>query len=189
MLTGVFSCHISFPCCHKTEPDNTHWKSVIGTAWSSVFYVIAQSLGKSPNFCGWDAFTTFTLGISTAISSHCPENIQLQRAELQHSHRKPQKSGHLHLRPQEFFHSCHVFRVMESQSLKGFCTISTKMTCIFLMNWCKPLTRVFTCSIHQNQTKRIESDVAALMQVQGNQQDESSYKTDQSLKSMLLQEI
>lgn len=53
----------------------------------------------------------------------------------------------------------------------------------------KLLTRAFTCSIHQNQTKRVKSDVAAPMQVQRNQQDESSYKTDQSLKSMLLQEI
>lgn len=73
-------------------------KPVIGGVL--VFYVVAQSLGKSPDFCSWGAFTTFTLGISTAISSHCPENTQLQRAQPQHSHRKPQENGHLHLRPQ-----------------------------------------------------------------------------------------
>lgn len=63
------------------------------------------------------------------------------------------------------------------------------MTCISNGLRSKVLTRVFTCSVHQNQTKRIKSDVAAPMQVQENQQSESSYKTDQSLKSMLLQDI
>lgn len=51
------------------------------------------------------------------------------------------------------------------------------------------LVRVLTRLIHQNQTKKIKSDIAVPMQVQGNQRDECLYEINQTLKSVQLQGI
>lgn len=156
-----------------------------------VFYVIAQSLGESPDFCSWDAFTTFPLGISIAISSPWPGNTQHNPSIPTGNHRK---NGHLHLRPQEFVCSCHVFKIMEFQGLLTHWNVSvqsllTKMTCIFLMDW--------GANSHQGfwhvQYIRIKLKGSIWCGCTHARPRESarwiSLEIDQSLKSMLLQEI